>query len=32
LHGGVLVGDAADYGTLWRLSKSNEPLPARRES
>jgi NAD(P)H-dependent nitrite reductase large subunit/NAD(P)H-dependent nitrite reductase small subunit len=27
LLGGVLVGDAADYGTLLALSKSSEPLP-----
>jgi NAD(P)H-dependent nitrite reductase small subunit len=27
LLGGVLVGDAADYGTLLALCKSNEPLP-----
>lgn len=27
LLGGVLVGDASDYGNLLMLSKSNEPLP-----
>ena len=29
LLGGVLVGDAADYGTLSVLAKSGEPLPCR---